>query len=120
MKKAALLDVLRLIDHIAVSTTASGRDNILVEREGNEDDKDEEIYGGANGTHAFGDLGAMCLGEVAALEASLHEGGTEPADHGMAEREANDGEGQVGGQRLAVAMKGVGKNDSSCEDGRGV
>ena len=49
----------------------------------------------------------MQLGHVAALEASLHEGRTEPADHCVAEREGEAREGERGDQRFSIALERV-------------
>lgn len=66
--------MLKLNDDIAVSTATGRRNNVLVEREWDEDDDAEEIDRSAHGTHALGDLGAIHLAHVAALEASTHKG----------------------------------------------
>lgn len=114
MQKASLLDVFDVEDDIPVTSTAGSRDDVFVEGEGDEDDDDEEVDGGADGAHALGELGAVMLGEVAALEAGADEDGAKPADHGVGEREGQDGEGEGGDQGLAIAGEGVEKD----RDGR--
>lgn len=66
--------MLKLNDDIAVPTATSRRNNVLVEREWDEDNDAEEVDRSAHGAHALGDLGAVHLAHVAALEASTHEG----------------------------------------------
>lgn len=113
MQEAALVDLLELDDHITVSTTAGGGDDVLVEGKRDEDDDGDEVDGGADGTHALWDLGLVRLAHVAAAKAGAHEGGPQPADHGVAEGEGEQGEGEAGDEGFAIALEGV------CEDGDG-
>jgi hypothetical protein len=105
-----MLDVLDMQDDVAVAAAAGGGDDVLVEGKRDKDDEDEQVDGGADGAHALGDLDLVRLGHVAALEAGLHEGGAEPADHGVAEGEGEAREGERCDQRLAIALKGVGEH----------
>lgn len=61
MQETALVDMVNLENDIAVTSSAGGGYNVLVEREGNEDDDGEEIDHGANGAHTFGDLNRIGL-----------------------------------------------------------
>ena len=53
MKETALVDVLDVVNDVAVSSTTGRCDDVLVEGEGDEDDDGQEVDGGADGTHAF-------------------------------------------------------------------
>ena len=48
------LDVLDLDDEIPVAAAGRGGHDVLIEREGDEDDDDEEVDHGADGTHRLG------------------------------------------------------------------
>lgn len=111
MQEAALVYLLNLDHNISVPTATRRRDNILVEGERYEDDDSQEIDGGADGAHAFGDLDLVKLAQITAAEPSLHEGWSQPANHGKAEAKGENREGEGRYKRLAIAVKGIG-NDS--------
>lgn len=118
MQEATLLDMLDVEDDVPVASSAGSGDDVLVEGEGDEDDDDEQVDGGADGAHALGQLGAVVLGEVAALEAGADEDGAKPADHGVGQGEGEDGEGEGGDEGLAVAGEGV-EEDRDGREGKG-
>lgn len=111
MQEAPLVGVLDLNHNVSVSASAGRRNNILVEGEGNEDDDGDEIHRGAHRAHAFRDLAAIGLAQVAPSKAGLDKRRAEPADHGVAERKGNERERQRRNEGLAIAAEGV------CEDG---
>lgn len=110
MQEAPLVDMARLQHHIAVPTATRRRHNILIKWERNEDDDGDQVHHGAHGAHALGDLRPAGLAEVAALETVRHEGGGQPADHGVGEAEGQNAQGQRGEERPArVGGDGLGK-----------
>lgn len=113
VQEAPLVDVLQLDDDIAVPTAARRRHNVLVEGEGDEDDDGEQVDGGAHGAHALWDVGAVQLAHVAAAEAGAHKGRPQPAYHGVADGEGEQGERERGDEGFAIVVEGV------CEDGEG-
>lgn len=114
MQEAPLVDLLQLDDDIPISTTTRRGHDVLVERKRDKDDDDEEINGCAHCAHAFGNLALMRLAHVATPEAGLHERGAEPADHGVAEGEGEEGERERGDERFAIAVERVEKNGDRC------
>ena len=113
VEEAPLVDVLDMEDDVAIPAAAGGSDNILVEGEGDEDDDSDEVDGSADGAHALGEQGPRGFAHVAAAEAGGDEARAQPADHGVAEGEGQEREGEGGNERLAIAMEGV------CNDGNG-
>lgn len=61
MQETALVDMANFQNHVAVTSSARGGYNILVEGEGDEDDDGEEVDHGANGAHTFWDLNRIGL-----------------------------------------------------------
>ena len=61
MQETALIDVVNLENDIAVTSSARGGYNVLVEGEGNEYDDGEEVDHGADGAHTFRDLNRIGL-----------------------------------------------------------
>lgn len=100
-------------NNIPVTASAGCRDDILVEGERDENDNDEEVDGGADGTHAFGYHGPGYLAHVPTAEAGSDEAGPQPADHDEAYGEGEEGQGEGGYQGFAIAVEGV------CDDGDG-
>lgn len=111
VQQTTLINVVKLDDDITIASTTGSGDNILVERKRDKHHDGEEVYGGADGAHALGDLVAVVdLAHVAAAKASLHKGRSEPADHGEAEGKGEHREAQEGDEGFAIALEGV------CED----
>jgi hypothetical protein len=107
MQEAALVHMLYVQDNVAVSSAARGSDTVLVEGKRNEYDDGDEIYGGAYGAHALGQEGPGGFAHVATAEAGRDKVGAEPADHGEARGEGDNGQGQGGNEGLAIAVEGV-------------
>lgn len=119
VEEAALVDMLGLEDDVAVAAAASGGDNVLVKGKGDEDDDGEEVYGGADGAHALGQLNAAGLEQVAAAEAGPDKRRPEPADHGVAEGKGGTRERERRDERLAVAVERIGQHgEGGARDGQ--
>lgn len=110
MEETALVDVGFLEDNISVASAAGGSDNILIERKGDEDDDRKEIDSRADSSHAFRDLALVCLAQVPAHEAGAHEGRAKPSDHGVAQSESQQGQGERRDEGLAIALECVGEH----------
>lgn len=113
MQEASLVGVLDLDlnHHISIPASTRRRNDILVKWKRDKDDDSDEIHGSAHRAHAFRDLAAIGLAQVAPPEAGLDECRAEPADHGVAERKGHERERQRRNEGLAIAVEGV------CEDG---
>lgn len=107
VQEAALVHMLDVQDNIAISSSAGGSNNVLVEWKRDEYDDSNEVDGGAYGTHALGDEGPRGLAHVAAAEAGSDEVGAEPADHGEARGEGDEGQGEGRDEGLAITVEGV-------------
>lgn len=107
MQESALVGMFLFQHDVAISTARGSCDNVLVEGERDEYDDGEEVDGCADGAHAFGDFNMRRLAEVATAEAGAHKGRAKPADHGVAEAEGEDGEGERGDEWFAIALEGI-------------
>lgn len=110
VQEPALLHMLNLQHHVPVPASACGRDYVLVKGEGHKHDHGEQIDRGAHGAHALGDLSAVVLAQVDALETSLDECRAEPADERKGSAECQAAEGQRHDERLVIALKDVGED----------
>ena len=113
MQEAPLVDLLQLDDDIAISTTTRRSHNVLVEGERDEDHDGDEIDSSAYSAHALWNVGTVQLAHVATTEAGAHKGRPQPAYHGIADREGEQGERERSDEGFAIAVECV------CEDGEG-
>ena len=112
VEEAPLVDVLNMEDDVAVPAAAGSSHNVLVEGERDEDDDGEEVDGSTDCAHALGQQRSGGLAHVAAAEAGGDKAWAQPADHGVAQGEGEQGEGERGNEGLAIAVEGV------CDDGK--
>ena len=114
MEEAALVDALSLQNDVAVSAAAGGSNDILVEGKRDEYNDSEEVDGGADSAHALGKEGPGGFAHVAAAEPSRNESRAQPADHGVAEGEGEQGEGEGGDEGLAIVVEGIREDREGC------
>jgi hypothetical protein len=118
VQEAPLLHMLDLVHNVLVPASARRRDHVLVKGKRHKHDNGKEIDGGAHGAHALGDLAAVVLAQVDALEAGLHEGRPEPADERKRRAEGQAAEGQRHDERLVITLEGVEEDgDTGGRDG---
>jgi len=119
VQEPALLRMLDLQHHVAVPAAAGRRNHVLVKDKRDKHNDGKKIHGGAHGAHALGDLLAVVLAQVDALEAGLHEGRAEPADEGKRGAKSKAAEGERHNERLVIALEGVGEDgDAGARDAR--
>jgi hypothetical protein len=116
MQEAALLHMLDLQHHIAVPAAARRRNYVLVEGKGYKHNNSKQVNRSAHGAHGLGDLLAVVLAHVDALESGLDEGRSEPADEGKRGAKRKPTEGERYYERLVIALEGIGE-DGDAGDG---
>ena len=107
MQESSRLNNLHLDDHISVPTSRCSSHDILIERKRNEHDDQKQVDNSADSTHSLGNLLLIQFTHILALQPSLHEGGTQPSDHGIGGRERDAAEGQRRDERFAIAVECV-------------
>lgn len=105
VQEATLIDMLGLLDHIAIAAAAGGSDNVFVEGKGNEGRDDEQEDDCAEGASALGDLLLCSLGQVGALEADSQEGGRSPDNEGIRGREGETRQAEGREYRFCVGAQ---------------
>lgn len=118
VQEPARVGIHNLEDDVSIPAPGRRGHDVLVEGEGDEDDGDEQVDDGADGAHGLWDLPLMHLAHVLALQAGLHKGRPQPADHGVGGGEGDAAEGQRGDERLAIALEGVGDDAGAGEEER--
>ena len=115
MQQPPLLHMLNLQHHITIAAPARGRHNILVKRKRDKHNHHQQIHNSAHAAHALGDLLAVVLAHVDALEPCAHKRRSQPADQREAGGERQAAEGERRDERLAIALEGVGEDGDASE-----
>ena len=110
VEEATLLYVLHVEDDVSIAASACRRNDVLVERKGDENDDDEEINNCADAAHAFRDFLLVVLAHVDTFQPSFHERWAQPSDHGVCGTEGDAAKGNRSNKRLPIALEGVCKD----------